>query len=319
MDRNRIAHLIQKFRLRAATQEEIDELEAFWYLAQTDETLFHRLSDEEKEQIRAAMFENIRDRIGVLSAVGRSREAMVPVSRPWLRVAASIAMIVAISIFWGQYNKEDRTIRTAYGQQKIIQLPDQSIVVINGNTTLQYAAEWGEGMDREVWMDGEAFFEVVHAENDEKFIVHTDNGMDVQVLGTKFNVKSRRGKTEVMLQEGKVRLDVESTEQMASMTLQPGELATLQDSHLSKERIRAAEYSSWKDHKLIFDQTSLREVARILEDTYGMEVVFEDEKLADRKLSGEISSDDVTDILNAIRETFDISVRHDGNKITFHL
>lgn len=319
MDKNRIAYLIQKFRSRVATQEEIDELEAFWYLAQSDETLFDRLSDEEKDQIRAAMFENIRERISVLSASERLREVMVPVSRPWLRVAASIAVIVAISVFWGQYREEDRTIKTAYGQQKTIQLPDQSIVVINGNTTLQYAAEWDEGMDREVWMDGEAFFEVVHGENDEKFVVHTDNGMDVQVLGTKFNVKSRRGKTEVMLQEGKVRLDVESTEQMASITLQPGELATLQDSRLSKERIKAAEYSSWKDHKLIFNKTSLREVARILEDTYGMEVVFEDQALADRKLSGEISSDDVTDILNAIRETFDISVRHDGNKVTFHL
>jgi hypothetical protein len=58
-----------------------------------------------------------------------------------------------------------------------------------------------------VWIGGEGFFDVTHTINHRKFIVHTQNDMDVRVLGTKFNVRIR-SETEVMLQEGKVNLEI---------------------------------------------------------------------------------------------------------------
>ena len=318
MDKHRITLLIHKLRSGTATREEANELEAFWYLAQTDETLFNRLSEAEKGLIKETMFERIRQKISILE--GDTQPAVRLGGSRWLLgLAASVAMIVAISFFWTQNRQERHILRTAFGEQKTIQLPDESIVVINGNTTLEYAHSWDNSNAREVWIDGEAFFEVTHTTHDQKFIVHTNNGLDVQVLGTRFNVKSRRGKTEVMLEEGQVRLDVDKADINETMTLRPGELATMENSQLLKMKIEPFEYSSWKDQKLIFDQTTLREVGRILEDTYGMEVLFENEALAERKLSGEISSADVDDILNAVRETFDINVRQDGNRITFHL
>lgn len=317
MDKSRITYLVKKLRSKQAAPEERDELESFWQLAQQDKTLFNALSGAEKESIRQAVFEGIKFKIEEVERSRKPEHRIMP--SPWLlKIAASIAFIIAISVFWMQYNTTVKEFHTSYGEHLTVALPDNSVVVINGNSTLRYNPSWTKDEDREVWIEGEGFFDVTHTINDQKFIVHTRDNMDVQVLGTKFNVKIRRGKTEVMLQEGKVRLDVGESESAETMTLKPGELATLKDSKLMKVKVRPAEYASWKEHKLFFNQTPLREVANILEDTYGIQVVFESEEIADRKLSGEISSDKATDILKAIKESFDISIAHEGSQVVFH-
>lgn len=319
MDKSRITYLVQKLRIKQATSEEKDELESFWHLAQSDETLFNPLSATERESIRVAIFEGIKSKITILEKTQKPVHRTMHASGWILKIAASIAFIIAISVFWTKYNDSDNEFHTAYGEHLTIMLPDSSRVVINGNSTLRYNHHaWSQDKDREVWIEGEGFFDVTHTLNHQNFIVHTQDNMDVQVLGTKFNVKIRRGKTEVMLQEGKVRLDVEKSESTSTMTLRPGEMATLEDRKLLKVKVKPSEYAAWKEHKLFFDQTPLREVANILEDTYGIQVVFENETLVNRKLSGEISSDKATDILRAIKESFDISITNDGHRVVFH-
>ena len=120
-----------------------------------------------------------------------------------------------------------------------------------------------------------------------------------------------------MLQEGKVQLNVEKTELKKTMMLQPCELATFEDRKLSKMTIKPVEYASWKENKLYFDQTPLRDIAPMLEDTYGTPVVFASEEIADRKLSGEISSDEAKDILSAIEESLDIRISYAGDTAIF--
>lgn len=318
MDKSRIAYLVQKIRKNQANSEERNELEAFWHLAQSNDTVFDTLTSTEKDAIRLTIFQGVKSKIALLENSRKTKHRTMPSTGWYLKIAASITFIILISVFYTQKKSGVREFQTAYGQHLTITLPDSSTVVINGNSLLRYYPSWNEESDREVWIEGEAFFDVTHTVNDQKFIVHTRADMDVQVLGTKFNVKTRRGKTEVMLQEGKVRLDIEKTELKETMTLQPGELATLEDRKILKMKVRPSEYVAWKEHKLFFNQTSLREVANILEDTYGIEVIFEDETLAYRKLSGQISSEKADDIFKAIEESFDISITNDGRKVVFH-
>ena len=318
MDKVRIAYLIQKSRSHQATQQETDELEALWLLAQSDQTLLNNLSEEERESIRVAMLHNIKQKI----FSEKSREMTVRHNSPalsWaLRVAASVTVIAAITFLWLQNRQQHQNeFRTAYGEQMTVRLPDHSLVVINGNSSLRYNRGWDDA-NREVWIHGEGFFEVTHTEDNQEFVVHTEGGMDVQVLGTKFNVKVRRGKAEVLLQEGKVRVDVADDDAGTSMMLQPGELVVLENQQFQKTAVKAEEYVSWKENRLFFEQTSLRDIAILLEDTYGMNVIFQDSNLAGRRLSGEISVDNASDIVEAIKESLDIGITHDGNTIVIH-
>jgi ferric-dicitrate binding protein FerR (iron transport regulator) len=192
-------------------------------------------------------------------------------------------------------------------------LPDNSSVILNGNTKLRYENNWTAASNREVWIDGEGFFAVQHTQNDQKFVVHTSEGLDVEVLGTKFNVKSREHGSEVLLTEGKVKLNVGSKEDNA-VYLEPGELATVKENKLSKRTVEDKQYTSWVRSKLFFDKMTLEELAQILHDTYGLNVFFQNDELKSRQLSGEISSATADDILYAIGETFNIKVTRKANE-----
>ena len=138
--------------------------------------------------------------------------------------------------------------------------------------------------------------------------------MNVEVLGTKFNVRSRALKSEVMLAEGKVKLDMKNS-QAASVYLKPGELAVLTDKKLVKEVVKDQRYTSWLTHTLMFDRTPLRDVARLLHDTYGLEVQFGSEQMMDLELSGEISSASADDILKGISQIFNFKIERKDQRV----
>lgn len=316
MDRSRIAYLIKRLRRQQATAEEKAELDEMWRLAKSDATALDELSDEESESIRVSILEGVKSKISLLEKSQRASRPFTPSVKWSLKIAASVSFIVIISIFWTAYFQGDvQRFETAYGEHLTVELPDRSIVVLNGNSTLQYKDSWDVDKDREVWIEGEGFFDVTHTINHQKFIVHTQSDMDVQVLGTKFNVRVRRSKTEVMLQEGKVNLEVGRQRSVQMMTLHPGDLAILKGSRLTKRKVKPVEYSAWKEHRLFFDQTHLGEIARMLEDTYGLRVIFATDSLAHRKLSGAISSENPDDILKAIEESLSVTITRQGTNV----
>lgn len=312
MNQQRIADLVKKFRNGEATQPEIEELNRYWSWAQADDTLFNALSPEEREHIRNAMFANIKNRI----AAEEKHRSLV--FHPWtLRIAAAL-VIAMISFLLIDIKPAQVQLATAYGEQKRITLPDGSSVQLNGNSSIKYAAEWDKDEDREIWVDGEGFFDVVHTANDAKFTVHTNDALDVQVLGTRFNVKVRSGKSEVMLEEGRVRLAMMKDGGTDTLTMKPGDLVIKAKQQVRKSSVEANHYASWKDNKLYFSDTPLIEVARLLEETYGFQVEFRTKALSERKLSGEIRSAKGEDILTAIRESLDIKITEDGRRVVFH-
>lgn len=316
MKKDRISYLIHRIRSQDATSDEKAELERFWQWAQHDDTLFNSLTDDEREIIRTEMLAKIRVRIAQKSAAGE-RRFLSSINGFSLKIAATISIVMLVSVVLYWLNRgETLTVSSEYGQLVEVVLPDNSRVTLNGNSDIAYAAKWGDHDVREIWLSGEAFFDVTHTKSDQKFIVHTEEGMDVEVLGTRFNVKIRRKQAQIMLEQGKVRLNGESAPS-DTMTLKPGELATFVSGVLIKERVDPGRYSSWKEHRLYFDETPLSEVAKILEDSYGYKVSFRDEALAKRKLSGQIYSRKGSHILSAIEESLGVDVSIKGNRIIF--
>ena len=212
----------------------------------------------------------------------------------WYKIAASILIICAAGGVWYLNNPQIltevaantiREVRTDYGERLTVTLPDQSSVVLNGNSKLRYDENWSTSSDREVWIDGEGFFAVEHTKSNQKFVVHTREGLDVEVLGTKFNVKSREHGSEVLLTEGKVKLNVGTTDNNP-VYLEPGELATVKENKLSKRTVKDKQYTSWVRSKLFFDQMTLQN-CRSTSRYVWPECPFQNEELKSRQLSGE--------------------------------
>lgn len=144
------------------------------------------------------------------------------------------AAIVALSVFLfapGKgYSFHTPQAYTSYSNTSndsdIIYLPDGSTVWIMGGSTLRYGAVTAEGGQREVFLDGEAFFNVAK-DTLHPFVVKTQE-LSVVAVGTRFNVCGREGEnTEVMLEEGSVRLC--NPQGVNLMRLCPGQTATLDE------------------------------------------------------------------------------------------
>lgn len=203
--------------------------------------------------------------------------------------------------------------------QRTVTLPDGSTAVVGAASKLSFTAEkWQQGgAARELTLTGEAFFVVTkqqHAGQPVKFRVRTAEAV-VEVLGTQFNVHTRRERTAVVLQEGTVR--VMASDGTTPLTeLRPNERAEVTArGAVSKRVVRTAVYTSWKDGKLVFEATPLTELARILEDRYDTRVIL-DNALSDRTFTGAAPLQNLDLLLRAIGESFDVRITRTADVIT---
>jgi ferric-dicitrate binding protein FerR (iron transport regulator) len=236
--------------------------------------------------------------------------------RTLLSLAASVALLLGLYLTRAQWLYE--TTVAPYGQTRALRLPDGTTVTLNAHSSLRVRRAWLDwlgGGDREAWLDGEGYFSVVRTANRRRFVVHTDR-LDVRVLGTKFNVNTRRGQTEVVLNEGKVQLLSRPDEAagVRSLLLKPGEYAALtaSDTTFRRGRVRPEAYSSWRENRLVFDETPLSQVAQKIEDYYGVRVILGRRELARRELTGTLPNDDLSVVLQSLSASYNLSVeRHD--------
>ncbi len=217
------------------------------------------------------------------------------------------------------------TYTTSYGANRVITLPDGSVVTLNANSSLKYNTEWKTNKIREVWLEGEAFFSVVKEPvvdsrqvlpPSSRFVVHAHD-LNIEVLGTEFDVNNRHGITRVVLKSGKVSLRRNHLDGDADVVMQPADLVDYSEANrqLTKRRVNPEQYASWVNKKLMFHETPLSEIARIMEDTYGLTVVFGNEQLASRKFTGSADTNDLDLLLTAISESFNVKITRNANQI----
>jgi len=245
---------------------------------------------------------------------GRLRRLMAARS---FRVAAALSLLLgtwawAYLGYWQPVRYD-----TAYGELRRVELPDGSVVTLNANSELR-SFRWKPGKPREVYLDGEAFFEITHQPDHARFIVHTPD-VSVEVLGTTFNVSRRHERTRVVLNSGRVRLYLEKQPAAKPIVLQPGDLVDVsaEQSRVVRRVVRPFDYSAWQQHKLVFDNTPIAEVAQLLEDTYGLTVRFDDPTLAQRRLSGTVPSRNRQVLLNAIATLLDGRMEEQEGGVVF--
>jgi ferric-dicitrate binding protein FerR (iron transport regulator) len=236
-----------------------------------------------------------------------------------MAAAASVAVLLAALVYWLMPAPAPRTTtyRTGYGQTREITLPEGSRVVLNGNSTLSFPAEWPARGPREVWLDGEAFFAVTHRPDHRKFVVTTPGRLRVEVLGTEFNVYGRQQKTKVSLNTGAVQLHVGPAGGSGPLRMQPDELVEFdgRSERLTRKKVNAAMISSWKNKKLVFENTSLREVIQLLGDTYGVRATVSEPGLLEERFSGTVPNENLDVLLDGLAGLFDLEITRRGNTI----
>ncbi len=211
-----------------------------------------------------------------------------------------------------------QTASTKYGQQEELSLADGSTVILNGHSSLRYPSKTTGG-DLEVWLKGEAYFDVVH-KADRVLTIHVPGGV-VKDLGTTFDVNTYKKKfTEVVLIKGQVKVEKNNTlsQHKDSYLMKPGELLHL-PKHKGKITTRYIEpnaYAAWTRYKLIFKRASLAEVAMRIEHIYGVHVRFPNDQIKKILISGSLPNNGLHVFINALEKMLHRPVTNSHGVIT---
>jgi transmembrane sensor len=209
--------------------------------------------------------------------------------RQFTRIAA--AVVIAISLTGGLFllfrqpsprktASKNITLTTQDGQVKNIVLADGTHILLNGGSSLRFPENFN-GDTREVYLDGEAFFDV-SKDNVRPFIIHSPL-VSTTVLGTSFNMRSASreqvaaiavatGKIKVAINDGILAGDAAKAAQ-AVTTVTPGQEAVYlsrDPAGIQKKQVNTAGIGAWKDHWFYYDQTPLKEILADLQRCYGL-------------------------------------------------
>jgi transmembrane sensor len=250
---------------------------------------------------------------------GRSRSRLLLTG-----IAATVALILLT--FLGLWFVRDTTTyhsyATGYGEFKELLLPDGSQVKLHANSSLRLMKNWEEAQDREVWLEGQAYFTVTRQATSSaqpvKFIVHA-NDLQVEVLGTRFDVRNRAEDQRVILESGKVRLSYarETGALSQVLYLQPGDMVVVDQGRqeLIREQVAPEEHISWVNDFIILKNRPLGEVAKLIEETFGVKVKIRDKQTANLRLSGTIPLNDFDKLIKSLQIAGDLSITRDDNTI----
>lgn len=193
-------------------------------------------------------------------------------------------------------------------------LADGTRVWLNAETVLKFPAVF-EGSQREVYLEGEAYFEVM-PDSLRPFRVVLADGGSVEVLGTAFNIRSYKDeiKTQATLVKGRVAVHWHNKK----LHLEPGEQASIdQHTHrLEKYAVNVRPYIAWKEGRLAFRKQRLEEIMHTLERWYDVQVTYETADLKEITFSGNIERyEDFGKIADLLELTGRVKFELTGNRI----
>lgn len=245
------------------------------------------------------------------SAIDVSRKNKVkPIfNYAFIGIAASL-LLVAFTVFWSYNNFSGSKIievSTLNGQNKELVLPDGSKVWLNANSSISYPDKLNEDAIREVNLKGEAFFDV--AKNPGKRFVIKTVGTITQVLGTSFNVREdNEGSINVSVVSGKVSFKSrENPEQ--ELVLMPGDAGIIsREGYAAKAKFPDQNFLYWKNKQLIFNNATLSEVLKTIENSYQVNFQLNNEELQKHRITTSFERATFPEVVEVLEALLDLKI-----------
>jgi ferric-dicitrate binding protein FerR (iron transport regulator) len=286
MDNQKIESLLDRYQKGEASLEEKNLVEKWLEERDNQDSEWKSLNDNAKEQWLGSAFNKIQDTLDL----DQPKVVHLPQrSSIWKRIAAVAAVAALIFTIYRQapsFFNQDRltTLSVPANQRKLITLPDGSTVWLNAASKLKYSEDFNDKV-REVYLSGEAYFDVQH--NPEKrFIIHTGK-IVTTVLGTAFNIKEDENKhtITVTVTRGKVKV-ANGNKQLGIITPNQQISFNLKTSEAVQNQVNASESIAWQEADLHFEDITFAEAAVKLQQQFNVKINFSNEKLKECRFTG---------------------------------
>lgn len=248
-------------------------------------------------------------------------------SKGYPLIAAAVVLVLLVivsflSLDMGQSAETSeklsfKSIEVGSGERTTLKISDGSQIHLNSNSTLRYKPAQLNTNRVDVWLEGEGYFSITHAPEgrDRVFVVHTPDG-EIQELGTKFNVNTNFDGTTIVLEEGKVKLILQSPDQKTrhETVMKPGEKAVLDSSResIAIQNIDPSLYTAWVEGKMKFHDTPLKEIIRQIEVTYGVSITVADSRLLNEKVSGSLQNPNLKVLIAGLKQTLNLNIKQES-------
>ena len=209
------------------------------------------------------------------------------------------------------------SLKVPYGKRFDIVLSDNSKVYLNSGSILRYPVKFLNNQIREVFLEGEAFFDI---SEDEKNIFRVNsNGINVEVYGTKFNFKNYPEDyvSDVVLVNGSV--GISNSENKSITKLSPGFKGSVDKENykVEKVKINTKIYTSWIEGQVVFRGESFNQIIKKLERLYNVTIINNNEKISEELFNASIDTENekIEDVLNYFNKIYNIEYQLFNNKI----
>jgi ferric-dicitrate binding protein FerR (iron transport regulator) len=172
---------------------------------------------------------------------------------------------------------------TGRSEYRYMLLPDSTQVWLNAASTLEYPQQFASGA-REVYLTGEAYFDVKHADK-KPFLIHTGK-VTTMVLGTAFNIKAYPGRENIIVSvsRGKVRVNYE-TKEVAVLTQGQQVKVNNNNNTMVQKKVAITEAAPWQQGNLVYDDETISDVVADLERNYDVTIRIQSEAVANERIS----------------------------------
>jgi len=196
-------------------------------------------------------------------------------------------------------------IHVPYGKSSVVALADGTLINLNAGSSLRYPNGFKAEGNREVFLTGEAYFQVSH-DAKRPFLVHTDD-LEIEVLGTHFNVQAYADEknSNTVLVNGVVKVKQTANPEDA-VVLKPGMQASYSRGSKSLEiaSVNTAPYIAWVKGQLYFDQADFPQIARILERKFDVQIQVNNTALKKEKFTAKFKAESLEQILKSFNESY---------------
>lgn len=238
----------------------------------------------------------------IKSKISKSKETGVKVIPIWkfVSIAASLLLLVSTYLYFSQKN----SFETDFGQKQSIVLLDNSKVILNTKSTLEYSNFFR--FNRNLFLQGEAYFQV---QKGSKFTVNTKYGT-VEVLGTKFNVNSGDDDFfEVMCYEGKVRVSFNNQ----NYILTKGEIIRFNKNNTENWASSLENEPTWIGLETSFKNTPIKQVFEKIRNQYNIQIDFP-ETIDSIKFTGTITNKNLDTALQSVCIPLNLKIKKINSK-----
>jgi transmembrane sensor len=305
MDNARLDFLFQRYINGSCTDNEASELIQFISENDSPETrrVLNNLWNHSTDKLPPEKADRILE--DILKTSGAARAGQKQKHLVWLK-AAAIIVFTALSggMFYEFLFPEKRRLSAdeiaETSQHQFIRLPDGSAVILNAGSKLEYADTFSDKESREVYLAGEAFFDIRH-DVSKPFVVRTEK-ISTTVLGTAFNVRAYPGQDNITVTVTRGKVSVSDEHQVLGI-ITPDQQITFHKASRKAARqvVKSREVTAWAEKDIFFDDVSMSDAAHQLEERFGVNISFENEKAGNCRFTATfIRGEDLYQILDVI-------------------